>query len=546
MGAAGSNGSAIHRHRLSRRQLLGGAALVGGGALLSSLLAACGGGTATAGVAPAATSGVMATSPAASPVAAGGQATAGATSAATMASSPGAGGVATAVAATPSVAPTPAKTMTAAGSPAAASAVATPAFTRAASITEWGFGVEETNPLAFSRVEAFKKAYPSIKLEIVPKLDDQKLLTAAAAKQLPDILWLGRENISSWAARGVLRPLDDLIARDKFDTTRFYDAALAEVKYDNKNFGIPQFMTVRALYVNNTALKEAGADAKQLNPGDWNQLTDLATKLTKKSGDKIDRWGFDHKMQPQAGWLWLWGLANGGTFISADGKKASFNDPKIVEALDYGIKNYQAQGGYQAYSAVATTWKNDEQFARGQVAMTLYENWMLGIVARVAPELDFTVMPMRKRNSTDMVSFTGGNAWAITSGAKDVDAAWEFIKFMSDLKTWEQGAMATKEYLKKNNRPYTSTLTADKTADKLLVDKVYEPIAPKFDDAVKLFPQLLTKSEKVPTSTLPVGKQLNDELNAGVKQAFEGSRSAADALQAANDKAQAAIDSFKP
>ncbi len=36
------------------------------------------------------------------------------------------------------------------------------AFDREASITSWGFGVEETNPMAFSRVQAFQQTYPSI------------------------------------------------------------------------------------------------------------------------------------------------------------------------------------------------------------------------------------------------------------------------------------------------------------------------------------------------------------------------------------------------
>src|SRR6478609_7696576 len=46
---------------------------------------------------------------------------------------------------------------------------ALPEFTRDAKITSWGFGVEETNPMAFSRVDAFKKAYPSVELTVVPE-----------------------------------------------------------------------------------------------------------------------------------------------------------------------------------------------------------------------------------------------------------------------------------------------------------------------------------------------------------------------------------------
>src|SRR5688572_23154866 len=45
-------------------------------------------------------------------------------------------------------------------------------------ITEWGFGIAETNPMARARVLAFQEAYPNIKLEIVDTFDEQKLLTA--------------------------------------------------------------------------------------------------------------------------------------------------------------------------------------------------------------------------------------------------------------------------------------------------------------------------------------------------------------------------------
>ena len=439
------------------------------------------------------------------------------------------------------------KATTGPASPAAGAAppAASTPFARQASITEWGFGVEETNPLAFARVEAFQKKYPNIKLEIVPRFDDQKILTAAASRQLPDLLWIGRADLSSWAARGILRPLDEYVQKDRYDTGRFYDAAMQDVTYEGKTYGIPQFMTINALYVNLDAFREIGVDGKTVEPGNWDKLTEYAQKLTKRSGDKVERWGFDHKMQ--AGWLWMWGLANGGTFISQDNKKVSFNDPKVVEALDYGIKNYQAQGGFQSYQAFATTWQNDEQFARGQVAFTLYENWMMGIIARTVPALNFTIMPMTRRNSKDIISTTGGNAWVITKDAKEPEAAWEFIKFMNDNETWLTGANAVKEFNKKNNRPYVPSLTGNREADKLQIDRVYEPIQPKFDDAVKLFPQILEKSVKVPVASSPVSKQLVDVLNNdGVKPALSGERSAKEALDRATQKGQQEIDSFRP
>jgi multiple sugar transport system substrate-binding protein len=418
------------------------------------------------------------------------------------------------------------------------------AFTREASIVSWGFGAEETNPMAFTRVNAFKQAYPSIQLELVPEFDQQKLLTGFASKQLPDILWMDRSAISSWAARDVLQPLDDLIAAAGIDTSKYYPAALDEVTYDGKIYGLPGFIDVRGLYVNLDALAEVGQDPAALDTSNWDQLSQLGAQLVKKEGDRVDRWGFDNKLQ--AGHIWLWGNGNGATFISEDGKEITFDDPKAVDALNWGIQSYDAQGGFQSYEAVATTWQGDEQFARGQVAMTVYENWMLGIVARVAPELNFKVVPILARGDANrMVSFSGGPAWCIPNGANDTEAAWQFIQFMDNIETWRIGAQGVKEFQTSQGRPYTPSLTANKQADQMQIDEFYESIAPNLDEAIHLWPQILEQSSIRPIAKSPASQQLSDIMQQdGVMPALRGEKSAEDALKTADANAEDAIASL--
>ncbi len=495
--------------RLSRRQLLRGAAVLGGGAMISALLAACGGAAATA------TTG-------------GGTTTSTSTTATTAPA--GTGGGTTGAAAGGPI-PPPQKVSN---------------FTRNASIVEWGFGIPETNPRSRIRVEAFRQAYPNINLEVVADQNEQRILTAAASRTLPDILWLGRTDVISYAARGILRPLDEYLQKDNFDMRRFYDAAVDEVRYDNKTWGIPQFHQARALYVNNDHLRELGVDPGNVNTGDWNQLNDLAGRLTRREGDRVTRWGLDNKAD---GFLWLWGLANGGKFVSDDGKRITYNDPRNVEALEFLAQNNQVQGGFNAYTAARSTWQGDEQFARGLVSMTLYENFVLGIIATIKADLDFSVLPVRKRGGgpNDWTGFTTGQAWTITQGAKDPEAAWEFIKFMSSLDTWLYGENGVKEYRKRNNGIYTPTLTGDRVADREIIQRIYEPLSPRLDEAVRLLPRVLEQSVKIPVSTLPVNKQLVDTLNnEGVKPALNGERSAKDALDRATRRAQQELDSFQP
>src|SRR5215211_5470337 len=417
-------------------------------------------------------------------------------------------------------------------------------FTREASITSWGFGAEETNPMAFSRIDAFRQAYPNIQLELVPEFDDQKLLTAFASEQLPDLLWMDRFQIASWASRGVLAPLDDLIAAAGIDTSKYYPTALDEVTYDGKIYGLPGFIDVRGLYVNLDALAEVGVDPATLDTSNWDQLSQLGGQLVKKEGDRIDRWGFDNKLQ--AGHIWLWGNGNGATFISEDGSEVTFDDPKAVEALAWGVKSYEDQGGFQSLESFATTWQGDEQFARGQVALTVYENWMLGIVARVAPDLNFKVVPiLAKGDPNRMVSFSGGPAWSIPNGANDPEAAWEFIKFMDDINTWRIAAQGVKEFQQSQGRPYTPSLTGNAQADQMQIDEFYEPIAPNLDEAVNLWPQILQQSSIRPIAKSPASQQLDDVMRQdGVMPALRKEKSPEDALKTADQNAQDAIDSL--
>lgn len=436
----------------------------------------------------------------------------------------------------------PGRALGPAGARARGSAQAETAFTREASITSWGFGVEETNPLAFSRVNAFKEAFPSITLEIVPEYDDQKLLTAAASGELPDLLWVDRFKISSYASRGVLTPLNDLVEGSEFDLGRFYEAAIEEATYDGQIYGIPQFMDVRPLFVNLDALAEIGVTPEQIDTANWDQLAEYGAKLTQRDGDQVRRWGFDPKIYD---FMWMWGAGNGGTFINDDGSEVTYDDPKLVDALAWGVATYEAQGGFSSYDAFRTTFQGNEEFARGQVAMIAYENWMMGIVAATTPDLNFAVLPVKERGGDGLVSFTGGFSWAIPTDAGDPEAAWEFIKFINADETWLIGANAVKAARQAENKPYIPTLTANKAADQLQIEQVYAPISPNFDAAVALFPQLLEQSTTRPVSESPVGGQLSDILrDEGVLPALRGDMSPEDALKQADGTAQDAIDSF--
>jgi ABC-type glycerol-3-phosphate transport system substrate-binding protein len=364
---------------------------------------------------------------------------------------------------------------------------------------------------------------------------------------LPDVIWLSRAETATWAVPGVIRPLTEFIDRDGYDTSVFYPFAIEEASYEGEVYGIPGGADVRGLYVNLDHLEEIGVSLEDIDTSDWDKLSDLGSQLVQASGDQVQRWGFDHRVQ--ANNFWLWGYGNGGRFLSDDGMEATFNMEENVEALQWAFEAYEAQGGSQLYDALATTFQGDQQFANGTVSMSVYEQWMLSAaIATVAPDMNFRLLPIRQWGSGadgEIATYSGGNGWYMTSGAKNPDAAWEFIKFLHTDETWRIGAEAVKALRQEQGNPYFPSLTGKPAVDQMQIDELYEPVGEAFDSAVDLLPQLLEGSTQRELYRSPVGGQLEDIILAdAIKPALAGSESAQDALDNANQAAQDAIDMF--
>lgn len=417
-----------------------------------------------------------------------------------------------------------------------------PKFKDKVTLSRFGFGTD--NVTARVRVQAFQQAYPNVTLKVTPEVDDQKILTAVASGDVPDLFWLGRSSILSWAARNALEPLDDLIANDdRFKLDNFYDAAVKEVQYEDQTWAVPQFMDARPLFVSLPPLEEAGIKVEDIDTSNWEQLREYGVKLTKKQGDKITRWGFDTKVQ--SGFLWMYSWGNGSSLLSEDGRTATFDTPENIEALKYTIDTTNAQGGFRPYKAFldTTQFEGPENFfVQNQVVMTLFESWLMDIIAEGDPKHEFRVLPFKGRNG-DVISMSGGNAWAIPRGAKNKEAAWEFISFMSDADIWRKAAEAEKKEIEAENGIYIPSITANKVADQMLREEVYTSSTPAIDEAVELFPRLLEQSKQVAAS--PVLAEITDILQSeAVDPALQGSKAPDAALKDAQEKAQGALDKF--
>lgn len=131
----------------------------------------------------------------------------------------------------------------------------------------------------------------------------------------PDLVYVDREIIGTYAARGAILPLDECVSAAQIDMGQYRPVAIQQVTVDGKVYGIPEFYSVRVMIISNTALKDAGLSLADVDTTDWSKLAGTAEKLTVTKGGKLTRIGFDPKI-PE--FLPMWVKANGGALLSDD------------------------------------------------------------------------------------------------------------------------------------------------------------------------------------------------------------------------------------
>ncbi|MGW4296588.1 extracellular solute-binding protein [Micromonospora chersina] len=406
-------------------------------------------------------------------------------------------------------------------------------------LSTMGFGLSDE--IAKTRVDAFKKDHPDVQLNITEgAFDEQQFLSAVASGNPPDLVYMDRKLIGTYAKRGSIQPLTDCVEKQKIDLGQYRQAAKDQVTLDGTVYGIPEFSQVRVLYLNEALLKQAGLTADDVNLADWAGLPTVNAKLAKVSGGRLSRIGIDPKI-PE--FLPMWAKANGAEMISADGAKANLTDPKVVEALTTGVKLIQDQGGWGKFKSFRDTFDffgAENPLAKNQIAAWPMEEWFLNQAAKNSPKAELVVKPFVDRQGKPL-TMSSGQAWVITKGAKNPEAACAFVKQMTATDTWFAAAKARAEARKAANLPFTGVWTGNTAADKKIFDELYQPTGNKrFDDAVTTIREAQDAAFAMPAS--PAGAEFDKAWTDAVNRVLSGQSQPAEALARAQQEATAALN----
>lgn len=407
------------------------------------------------------------------------------------------------------------------------------------SLSVMGFSLPDE--VATVRVDRFRELYPDVELNITEGgLDQQQFLTAVASGNAPDVVYMSRELLSTYAVRGALMPLDDCIANQEIDMSQYRQAAIDQVTVDGQVYGIPEFFNVILVIANTAALEEAGLTIDDVDVSDWDKIAEINDALTKIEDGQVTRIGFDPKL-PE--FLPLWAKANGVSLISDDGRTPNLNDPAVVEALEFTVGLHDAAGGRQDFMAFRDTWDffgSNNQFVQDQLGVFPMEQWYVNVLSDVSPDAPVDFLPFTDREGNP-ISYVTGNSWAIPTGSSNPEAACAFAKTMTEADAWIAAAEERARLRSEAGTTNTGIYSGNLLADEVIFGEIIQPSGnEKLDKAIAVAVEAMDGGFGIPAN--PAGSEFRQAWQDAVNRVLNGEQSAQEALDQAQEEAQAAFD----
>jgi len=285
--------------------------------------------------------------------------------------------------------------------------------------------------VAMPVIEAFQEQYPHITVEFenIGKGSEyyQKLQTMIAAGQTPDVFYPATYKAYAWGSKGVIMPIDDLMARDGINVSAFDPQIVGQYALEGKQMCLPLDTAALVVYYNKELFDEVGVDYPKAG-WTWGNFLETAKAVTKDvDNDGVtDQFGVD---QFRDYWpLMIWSQTGHNIFDDPrHPTKFLITDQESIDAIQW----------LADLMVVHNVMPTDEQradigdmFVAGKAAMQITGHWRVPRYTANA-EFEWDAAPLPIGNAGVSVNRCDGSCFAVAATSKHPEEAWEFVKFLS-------------------------------------------------------------------------------------------------------------------
>jgi multiple sugar transport system substrate-binding protein len=424
----------------------------------------------------------------------------------------------------------------------AASSSPGPAFATTASgqLAAWGF--DNADEVGTSRLDYAKQQLSgvTVKVDATP-FDAQKFTTRAASGDVPDVVQMDRQFVATYAAKGLIKPLDGCFTAYGVDPkSQYYPSVIDDVTYDGKVWAVPQFYQPPAIVLNKRVMDAAGVTAADIDTSKPDVLLAAVGKMYKASGNNPTTLGFDAQPTGQAG-LWLLGF--GGQLIGDDGAP-TLDNPNNTKALEVLKQLTDAQGGYAKVKSFADSFDffgDKNQFVRDQVGAEVAPQWFVNVLTPYVKKVEISAVPF-KDSSGKPFTVASGSAFVVPEAAKNADAACAWMLKLTSQDAWmAAGAARAKTIASKPGAINTGLFTGSPAADQAIRSQyVKASNNTGFDETISTYYDVVAQGKSFGAS--PAGQQIQTELQNAVASTLLGSKAPDAALKDAQTAAMRAYN----
>lgn len=390
------------------------------------------------------------------------------------------------------------------------------------------FPVAVAGPLAQDMtqlVNEFNQANPSIQVTPVFSGDYgttmTKVQTGYKSGNAPDVAVLLSTDMNTLLDNHLILPINSF-ATSKADQSwlkSFYPAFMANSTLNGTTYGIPFQRSTLLLYYNKDEFQKAGLNPN-VPPKTWTDLVADGKALTKGS-----QWGLEIPTSGLTYWEFQpFAIENGQNVVGEAANKVYFDQPKVVEALqffaDLSLKDKIEPPGLIGWATAPS------DFATGKAAMIYHSS---GSLAQILKTAKFPVgVAMLPGNVQPGTPTGGGNLYIINTQNKAREqAAYKFVQWMSSPDVAAKWAIET---------GYVGTSSA---AYETAAMKKYLQATPQGDVARQ---QLQYAAKELSTHD---GQEVQQILSTACQNVLTQHAQPAAALAAAQKQADALLSKFK-
>lgn len=330
---------------------------------------------------------------------------------------------------------TPSADTTAAGgasdTTAAAASDTTVAAAEGQTVLKWAIWDKDLMVYYQPLVEAFEKAHPDVKMELVDlgSSDYQTVLATQLTGSGSDFDVVTVKDVPGYTTlvnKGVLEPLDDYIAKDSVDLAAF-KGLTDQITADGKLYELPFRSDFWVVYYNKDVFDKAGVEYPT-NDMTFEQYDELARKLTVDvPGQEV--YGAHYHVWRSA--IQLFGILDGKhSILDAD---YEYLKPYYEMALAQ-----QEDGVCQDYATLKTSNLHySGAFSQGNVGMMNMGTWFIATLIEKVKNGEYTdcanwgIVKYPHADGVEPGSTLATiTSLAIPTTAKNKDLSWEFVKFV--------------------------------------------------------------------------------------------------------------------